>query len=981
MAPKKQPKAAAKKKAAPEGEVVGESTGSNNVARVGKLAPLSKEELAVNAEIYATVNASLELIESNPVFSGIRDMAPLSLKVAGDDDANDDDPMNWGQIAPFDAETFTDTFKTTGRVTCGINFFAMDVTYSATPGIPIRKKAVSSLTEHYYDQPAFFMGSVTIGVAKDSDDVPSLMASHSLKPPSPEEKRFAFVEAIARDIRAGKDDFVLKRQCALSVSACSVDLSTDDALHWQAVQEREDFGTDFEAMRRSAVQRLYEIVNYKKRKEDLSKNTLTTLQLQEEYKKVKLGSYSEVISDTFIEMALKVHKTCFGIQSISKLLLMCGSEYGSRNPFDYLTKLDKISRRAKGDELSWVFHALHDAWKYGFMTDSGLSLRSIEGKGALAGKSVVDIAIFKKKLRDLFMETLADFPQWTEEVKTKFRVVCAGHLLCREFNGCPDERANITWKAGWPPSAVEYLAFIEDAIFGSATMSWQPAVAQCVMHRKGAGEFFELSSVDEHMTHIKEMAHLEVGTKPPKEKQPANEVEVKPDDETGDTTSLTNPEHIQLVSPGNLVIDVSAKSADEMQKLNLFKRKVAELVRSRVEFAPDMTKGCDLIQALKNTEAGRIKGYKNVENPAQSSYVAIVYDSKVSGECSHRPHLRQVYFRSEHCKRLLKVALNLKEPDAIADGDLYILPDGGKHGNEMALLSGLCDANQKALQKCKKVLCVMYSEASIRERLKICRNTSGALQVEWMFLITSSSLTLPDKPRIHFEGTSNGEFVGPVAWAPFDSSDTWCLPQAIKKTVITKTNVVLAGGSTYAPDSTTDEKKESEKEIAFIRSLKKESEALAAIRARIPYVGVAFNTAHRDQLLMHIDKTVLKMFQVEGDKLYQPAFAELLKDSPVEKAGADETNKKTSAGKRKRETAQNGQKEDPKQAAAGGQSGGGSDDAKKALLARIAPLSKGKADAAAGGSKGGKRQKKEANADEEMDEDGIDELDDDMGEA
>eukprot|EP00959_Pyramimonas_sp_CCMP1952_P445496 9327230-Pyramimonas_sp.AAC.1 len=62
------------------------------------------------------------------------------------------------------------------------------------------------------------------------------------------------------------------------------------------------------------------------------------------------------------------------------------------------------------------------------------------------------------------MEKLADFPQWTEEVKSKFRVVCAGHLLFREFNGCPDERANITWKAGWPPSAVEYLAFIEDTL-------------------------------------------------------------------------------------------------------------------------------------------------------------------------------------------------------------------------------------------------------------------------------------------------------------------------------------------------------------------------------------------------------------------------------------------------------------------------------------------------------------------------------------
>lgn len=333
----------------------------------------------------------------------------------------------------------------------------------------------------------------------------------------------------------------------------------------------------------------------------------------------------------------------------------------------------------------------------------------------------------------------------------------------------------------------------------------------------------------------------------------------------------------------------------------------------------------------------------------------------------------------------------------------------------MALLAGLCDANQKALQKCKKVLYVMYSEASIRERLKICRNTSGALQVEWMFLITSSSLTLPDKPRVHYEGTSNGEFVGPVAWAPFESSDTWCLPQAIKKTVITKANVILAGGSTYSPDATADEKKESEKEIALIRSFKKESEpvffhatttklweeifhchnvkavvdltpadgakALAAIRARIPYVGVTFNNAHRDQLLMHMDKSVLKMFQVEGDKLYQPAFAELLKDSPVEGGATDETVKKTPASKRKREAAQTGKKGDKPPAAGGQQSDGGADDAKKALLARIASLSASKASADASTSKGSSSKRtKTGDADgANEDDEGFDELDGDEG--
>ena len=337
----------------------------------------------------------------------------------------------------------------------------------------------------------------------------------------------------------------------------------------------------------------------------------------------------------------------------------------------------------------------------------------------------------------------------------------------------------------------------------------------------------------------------------------------------------------------------------------------------------------------------------------------------------------------------------------------------------MGLLAGLCDAKQKALQKCKKVLYVMYSEASIRERLKICRNTSGALQVEWMFLITSSSLTLPDKPRVHFEGTSNGEFVGPVAWAPFESPDTWCLPQAIKKQVITKANVISAGGPTYTSDATSDEKKESEKEIALIRSLKKESEpvffhatptklweeifhchnvkavvdltpgdgakALAAIRARVPCVGVTFTGAHRDQLLMQLDKSVLKMYQLEGDKLYEPGFAELLKDSPVEDGLPSEAGKKTPnpAGKRKREGAQSAKKgEKP---AVVGQGDGGADDAKKALLARIAALSNGKTPGAGGSDPKGssnKRQKKD-NADEqaEADEGEFDELDEEGGSA
>ena len=287
-------------------------------------------------------------------------------------------------------------------------------------------------------------------------------------------------------------------------------------------------------------------------------------------------------------------------------------------------------------------------------------------------------------------------------------------------------------------------------------------------------------------------------------------------------------------------------------------------------------------------------------------------------------------------------------------------------------MSGLTDSSNKALKKKKRLLYVVYSEASIRERLKVCRNTSGALQVEWFNFITANSLTLPHTPRLHYEGTANGEFLGPVAWPAYDSPDVWSLPTKAKKDIIT--HKVLAGGPTMGENATAEEKKEAEKEMAFIRAMKKEAEpmfwhstplklweeilfdynivavldltpgdgvrALAALRRRIPYAGVAMNAAHRDHLLMHLDKTVLKQFQVEGDKLYQPAFAELLKHTPL-KEGEEQTTPAASR-KRKKVDKKDTTPDENKVPKTGEEGDGTAADAKKALLARIANLSAGK---------------------------------------
>eukprot|EP00974_Lingulodinium_polyedra_P072303 6997935-Lingulodinium_polyedra.AAC.1 len=195
-------------------------------------------------------------------------------------------------------------------------------------------------------------------------------------------------------------------------------------------------------MRRSAVQRMYEIVTYKKRREALDGQVLTLQAIQQSYKeKVKMAEGSEPISDSFIEAALKVHKVVFSVPAIANLLLFCDSEYNTNNPFDYIFKIEKIMRRAKGEDMTWVFYALHDAWKYNFLSDSSLSTRAIDGKSPGSnGKGVVEVVIYKKKIRDAFIEKMGEIKHWPDAVKIQMRSVTESHKIFREKVAVPGRR-------------------------------------------------------------------------------------------------------------------------------------------------------------------------------------------------------------------------------------------------------------------------------------------------------------------------------------------------------------------------------------------------------------------------------------------------------------------------------------------------------------------------------------------------------------
>lgn len=191
---------------------------------------------------------------------------------------------------------------------------------------------------------------------------------------------------------------------------------------------------------------------------------------------------------------------------------------------------------------------------------------------------------------------------------------------------------------------------------------------------------------------------------------------------------------------------LSSDNADEVAK---YIKKAGDLVRAHCELIPDEPTSVNLIKAMQDCSAMKVQGSHD-----EAQMVLIVYDQKVVGESCTRPHLRLPVHQAQHQAKLIQAVLKCRSGDtlAIQDGDLFCIPDAGKHGSlapndminlfhapfywlsvvlgvffvnqftagsETALLSCFTNAENKPLAKSKKLVYAMYSESSIKSRLKV----------------------------------------------------------------------------------------------------------------------------------------------------------------------------------------------------------------------------------------------------------------------
>ncbi|MFM7983189.1 MAG: hypothetical protein ACKPKO_28100, partial [Candidatus Fonsibacter sp.] len=79
-------------------------------------------------------------------------------------------------------------------------------------------------------------------------------------------------------------------------------------VYFMAAQARENINKDFTTMLRSCLQRLFEVVAYKTRREFAEKTALPVATIVDAHKSVNIADNSEYISVYFVEVSIRVHK-------------------------------------------------------------------------------------------------------------------------------------------------------------------------------------------------------------------------------------------------------------------------------------------------------------------------------------------------------------------------------------------------------------------------------------------------------------------------------------------------------------------------------------------------------------------------------------------------------------------------------------------------------------------------------------------------
>lgn len=893
--------------------------------QVPNIAPLLDAENASLHTSGATHNVELIASTSTALTSLVEQTWPQIAQ---------EEPLALGEgavQAPFDAQSMKAALLTDGKPNpdgsyiCSQNFFRCDVMFNADPSVPLRMKSVNDLAARYYAEgPARFHGKLKVAVHPDW--VLSCSDHSRVKPVSPMEGQIAFLLAMYRD---NQDEVKAAewKKYALTVEFEYVIATSDDDLYFMNQNMRQDLGTDKESLFLTALQKTFSILAAKGRMEKVH-GSMSTAEFCKKYSEHFFASCeAEKVTDAFVDSAITLSRRVLNNQRLLDLLLQADESASEANPFNQWSKLQMlVSKSRTPRNIDWVFHAMYDGWVNNHLSADMMTWRGLSN--VLNGRGTVDLFIAQLEFRDYLFNKVTPSYGWDEEILNTMKEISGDHVQYRKMCGWAHEKADLTWRAGWPKSSELFWTFLEDCLFNN---TFETTFKNLVRHRRPVAEWLSNGEVENRLNAIQEQIEKEAKEKKRIAKANGEAVEDDEDDVTmvvpvetetpeddGEMAHLKVPV-MPVKSKGKKKGDDEADNDDageqdtaedkaaaeeRQKKIEGYKQKACAMVRTHVKLIVEEDSTANMTKALSATAFPKWKGEVDPETNQVVKMVAIYFDTKVIGEANCQANLRLPPLREGRHNKLFASALSLrldKESGTMPQGDGWLIMDGGRDGLTTSLLGAIRPSPTETVAKHKGVKFLVWDEKSIRQTKKRSRG-SQVNQMEKLHVILPEQQTLSFRKRKHFSGTTHGDVIGPIMAPSWDDeNETWCLTYLKKKALYGEKNRVRIGSEKPYGETEPKGTKRMDADVEPVAYHALPSEVVSelfhefnicamldlsccdgkpaweAIQQRVPYIGVCFTQEHATELMKRLEAKCWDGMLKPDSPLYEPLLASLFK--------------------------------------------------------------------------------------------------------
>ena len=870
---------------------------------------IGKSEFSANCDHYKDVAEAMDKILSHEVFENCLNRMPIDI-------------ANGGSEATFDQKQFEAAIGKTGRYKSAGNIWWINTLKgSGFNRVPVNPASIVLLQSHYFERPSPFPEPIVIAVG--TGDKPLEMKGR-LERVSPEEMEHALILKIANRIDNGcpRQELEEWRKVCLTVSIVFLLIDNATDRMWKSVALRESLSANYTSMSRSALQRIWEIVEcrqmYEKSTGSINNNRLAELFNQ----KVQMSPTSEPVTPGLVGMAMQTYNRLLKIEPACSIIQLADETWMKLSPFNSITKLSLIASKAVNSNMAvWLLSSIVDNIHNGQSAPTDYTARSLSeprGRGLLAFFEL------KSDLKKFLLDEWLEKYKFSPAAKSLIRQSMESHSVFRCHFGFPgDDDIDLSWQAGW--TAAESLAcrFIGDAIYGTAH---DPTIKQGMRNGKSSDELLGIATLQESVSAIDDIQHkiLEEAGRDNRE----SKTEKSEDVEGGDSEVLQpvgkkSTLNRQAEFNADIVMGGVEKMSDNRKSaIEKFKSRANEIVRAGVVFLSDadLNSSSKVKQAIDNSFLGAKK-------PDENRNIIVLYDIKTGGEAITSPSCIRPSFRQSHYKKMVQSFLALGESnEGIPEGYIFVIFDSFKPGLERDILTAFTKSpveNQKspeAMLRSHQKLGIVYSEEAVRERKEKTRGIASIAQLETVHFVSLTGLPSKPKDRLHYSGTTAGSLLVNVGM-PIESS-LWHESVAVKKQIFGDSRMAVGGGRPGDDGQPKAIRQSTDMEPVFYHSMIDNliSEILhvassrkpalvidltpgegAAVRVclenRIPIIAICHTDAHVKGLKSWSTNRIFHMMQDEGSSFYEVELGAALIDDLVDESVA--TPAKTTKPKQK----------------------------------------------------------------------------------